>query len=315
MFRDGQYLEVIKVSDNCLGTAVVTVREKIMEIRNKKVPTNKWLNLEDWATVYKIIEKALLVNSNSKSHRKDLEKCEWKKSTRRLEITYTFEFSECPKDHLALPTIKAIISPAKRKFPKDKPPENINKTNKTKIEFPTITNCKSKSKIKKYKDERSARISQMQNVLEEYIPDGPTIEKSCSTIKYIPSKKSSLQSMQISDEYVPSPTDYTTLPIVPDYIPNSVDHSTVNDAYEPLSFSTEPSNFVEEYVPNSKGVINSVEAYEPYFPSKTMKFDTSYVPSSTKNNSIIAKASKGAKKILRKDHDKSVGKKKIYLST
>ncbi|XP_076638591.1 uncharacterized protein LOC143350366 isoform X2 [Colletes latitarsis] len=87
MFRDGQYLEVIKASDNCLATAVVTVQEKIMKIRKKKVLTNKWLDLEDWAALYAILEKAILRNVRKEGLSPDSEKLKGKKSTRQLEVT------------------------------------------------------------------------------------------------------------------------------------------------------------------------------------------------------------------------------------
>lgn len=67
-----------------------------MKIKKEEVSTNKWLEIEDWAALYKILERTILRNIRPDRSFQDLEKRKWKKSTRQLEITlvlhihYTF---------------------------------------------------------------------------------------------------------------------------------------------------------------------------------------------------------------------------------
>lgn len=65
----------------------MTVQEKTIKIKKKEVSTNKWLDLEDWAALYKILERAILRNVRTEGSSRDLENCKWKKSTRQLEVT------------------------------------------------------------------------------------------------------------------------------------------------------------------------------------------------------------------------------------
>lgn len=78
----------LQASNNCLATVVVTVQEKTVEIERRKVRTNKWLRVEDWAALYKILERAVLRNyrDGDESRRKNRRR-EWRKSTRQLEVT------------------------------------------------------------------------------------------------------------------------------------------------------------------------------------------------------------------------------------
>lgn len=125
--------------------------------------------------------------------------------------------------------------------------------------------------------------------LEEYIPDAPKTKRSCPDFKYVPSRKSTLESMRLtSNEYTPTLCDSKGC-IAEDvsYVPNSVEKLETNyEVYEPRAITVVPDSVFEEYVPNSKGFISSIEKYEPDFksPSKLMKFDDSYVPSSVRRS-------------------------------
>ncbi|XP_017876408.1 uncharacterized protein LOC108622826 [Ceratina calcarata] len=283
MFRDGQYLEVIKASDNCLATAVVTVQEKTIRIKEKTVSTNKWLGLEDWAALYKILEKAILRNKGSPW---DHKKHKWKKSTRQLDITYTFEQPESTRNVPALPTIRVNVSPAKRKV--DKANEKDSTRQRDNKDEPVSKKSEndnlSRKAQKNAKNDRIKRylpIDSIENgTLEEYVPDGPVTKKLCANLNYIPSRKSTLEQIQVSlNEYTPSVSDNKSVAEVARYVPNSVDSSKVSyEVYEPSG--TPAVSHLDEYVPNSKGVKASVEEYHPDFTSKSMKFDDSYVPSS-----------------------------------
>ncbi|XP_054010979.1 uncharacterized protein LOC128893779 [Hylaeus anthracinus] len=322
MFRDGQYLEVIKASDNCLATAVVTVQEKTMKIREKEVPTNKWLDLEDWAALYKILEKAILRNVRKEGLSSNSEKCKGRKSTRQLEVTYTFEPSENVKDVASLPTIRVNVSPAKKKSKTNPSEASLGKgetrdrtleksrrhdsdsahqkdngnTLPKKVEDGNITKVSSQTK-----NDRTKRYLQFESLgnarLEEYVPDAPVAKKLCTHLKYIPSRKSMLEQIQIStNEYSPTVSDSKGVAEVVRYIPNSVDSSKVSyETYEPNATSI--VNIPEEYVPNSKGIKASVEEYQPDFTSTTMKFDDSYVPSSVQ---LINKDTKKSTERLKK---------------
>lgn len=287
MFRDGQYLEVIKASDNCLATAVVTVQEKTIRIKEKKVSTNKWLGLEDWAALYEILEKAILQNVQTEGSPRDHKKHKWKKSTRQLEVTYTFEQSETTKNVGVLPTIRVNVSPAKRKS--DKASEKTSTRQRDNKDDPVSVKKSGNDGLSR-KAENNARndrikrflpIDSIENgTLEEYVPDAPVTKKLCANLNYIPSRKSTLEQIQVSsNEYTPIVSDNKSVAEVARYVPNSVDSSKVAyEVYEPSG--TTVVSQPEEYVPNSKGAKASVEEYHPDFTSKSMKFDDSYVPSS-----------------------------------
>ncbi|CAL1675406.1 unnamed protein product [Lasius platythorax] len=328
MFRDGQYLEVIKASDDCLATAVVTVQEKTVEIKKRKVITNKWLQVEDWAALYKILERAILRNCRDDESHRESRGCEWKKSTRQLEVTYTFEHSECASDVSSLPTIKVHVSPARKKSVKretdeiskrnkavtlqsnddagkrakeEKSPDRMTdlkadrlkktlekpmQTSPRKIETPR-TIATEQEDLKRKKSRKYMLSDDLENApLEEYIPDAPKAKRSCPDFKYVPSRKSALESMRsTSNEYTPTLCDSKRVAESVSYVPNSIEKlETIHETYEPRATTTIPDGILEEYVPNSKGVKPSVEEYEPDFksPSKLMKFDDSYVPSSVR---------------------------------
>ncbi|XP_043684933.1 uncharacterized protein LOC122637105 isoform X1 [Vespula pensylvanica] len=289
MFREGQYIEVIKLwvcfqaSDNCVATVVVTVQEQIIEIKKKKISTNKWLDLEDWAAVYKILERVVLRNCKNNINeqcRRKFEGCQWKKSTRQLEITCTIESFEWTKD-TSLLTIRVNVSPARRKLTKNDIHEQSSGDEKPASKELLDSLIKKEKDLEKPENHSSSQIEQSNysshQVLEEYVPDAP-IKKNSSPLKYIPSRKSTLQSMQMpSNEYTPVQTCNDGLDNVP-YVPNSIKKlNTSYEAYEPHSITS--MELVEEYVPNSKGIKTLVEEYEPNFRGKLMKFDESYVPS------------------------------------
>jgi len=63
------------------------VQEKAVEIKKQKVITNKWLQIEDWAALYKILERAVLRNGQDIGSHREGRGYEWRKFTRQLEIT------------------------------------------------------------------------------------------------------------------------------------------------------------------------------------------------------------------------------------
>ncbi|XP_031833561.2 uncharacterized protein LOC116427407 [Nomia melanderi] len=346
MFRDGQYLEVIKASDNCLATAVVTVQEKTIKIRRKKVSTNKWLDLEDWAALYKILERAILRNVRKEGLFQNSEKCRGQKSTRQLDITYTFEPSEVAKDVTSLPTIRVNVSPVKKRSGKsevtevsDEKEETQDRTaEKTRNTISDSTCQKDNDNSLPKKIENNANVAKVandgakndktkrylqldsleSNTLEEYVPDAPATKKLCTNLKYIPSRKSTLERIQISsNEYSPTISDNKSVTREVRYIPNSVDLSKVSyETYEPSASSV--VDHPEEYVPTSKGMKASVEEYQPDFTSKSMKFDDSYVPSSVQ---LITENSKKVGRLKRQQLEKhslrhkEVSKKNMDLFT
>lgn len=127
--------------------------------------------------------------------------------------------------------------------------------------------------------------------LEEYIPDAPKTKRPYLDFKYIPSQKSTLESMQLtSDEYTPTPCvdSKNAIDNMTNYVPNSIEKlETTYETYEPCATTIIPNGLLEEYVPNSKGIKSSVEEYEPDFKSPNkMGFDDSYVPSSTRQSCL-----------------------------
>ncbi|XP_078034940.1 uncharacterized protein LOC144468980 [Augochlora pura] len=332
MFRDGQYLEVIKASENCSATAVVTVQEKIIKIKKKKVSTNKWLDLEDWIAVYKTLERAILRNARKEGLFQNSEKCKGKRSIRQLDITYTFEQSEIA-DEVSLPTIRVNVSPAKKKSGKlgiserlvekkevhDQILEktqsctynSINQRDNGIILPKKAENYDTKLTNDKTKNVRVKRYLQLEGLksksLEEYVPNAPATKKLCTDLKYVPSRKSTLERIQISsNEYSPTILDNKNTVEDVRYIPNSIDTSKVSyETYEPTA--TTIVNLREEYVPTSKGTKTSVEEYQPDFTSKSMKFDNSYVPSSVQQ---INDNSKKTNRLKKQHSDKHISRRK-----
>lgn len=237
----------------------------------------------------------------------------------------------------SLPTIKVHVSPARKKSAKRKTDE-ITKRNKV-VTLQSNDNTakrtteekspdRSKKILKKplqtspKKIESSRAIAMEQEdpkrtkksrkymvsddlenaPLEEYIPDAPKAKRSCPDFKYVPSRKSALESMRLtsSNEYTPTICDSKCIMESINYVPNSIEKlKTIHETYEPCATTMIPEGILEEYVPNSKGIKPSVEEYEPGFksPSKLMKFDESYVPSSVRqgNNSKRMNPSKSEK--------------------
>lgn len=227
----------------------------------------------------------------------------------------------------SLPTIKVHVSPARKKLVKRETGDEISKKSKvktddnaskrTKEEKSSVRTTTKDDRLKKT-PEKSTQTSlkktatpstiameqgdlkkkkcrtytlsvDLENApLEEYIPDTPT-KRSCSDFKYIPSRKSALESMRlISNEYTPTLCDSKGR-VAEDvsYVPNSIGKlETAYEVYEPCATTVIPDGVFEEYVPNSKGLNPSIEEYEPDFksPSKLMKFDDSYVPSSVRRS-------------------------------
>lgn len=238
---------------------------------------------------------------------------------------YTFEQPET--DMSSLPTIKVHVSPARKKSVKRETGDETSKRSKVKTDDDTVKRTKEeKSPVRtmtkgdrlKKTPEKSAQtspkktetpsatateqgdlkrkkcrtytLSDLENAtLEEYIPDAPKTKRSCPDFKYVPSRKSALESMRLtSNEYTPTLCDSKSH-IAEDvsYVPNSVEKlETTYEIYEPRATTVIPDSVFEEYVPNSKGLNPSIEEYEPDFksPSKLMKFDDSYVPSSVRRS-------------------------------
>lgn len=63
------------------------MQERTIKIKEKKVSTNKWLDPEDWAALYKILEKAILRNVPTEGPQQDFKNWKWKKTTRQLDVT------------------------------------------------------------------------------------------------------------------------------------------------------------------------------------------------------------------------------------
>lgn len=303
-----------QASEKCVATVVVTVQERIIEIKKKKVSTNKWLDLEDWAAVYKILERAVLRNCRNNTNeqcRQKFEGCQWKKSTRQLEITYTIESSECTED-TSLLTIRVNVSPARRRLGKTDTHEKGEEKQSPQKAIDSLMRWE--KELGKSENHSSSQVEQShssQHTLEEYVPDALT-KKTSSSLKYIPSRKSTLQHMQIpSNEYTPTQTCNDTSDGVP-YVPNSIKNLNASyEAYEPHSITS--VKLVEEYVPNSKGVKPTVEEYEPNFRGKLMKFDESYVPSSVQTSNENIKRAQKIQKLKSRRKGTLTSKKKTEL--
>ncbi|KAK0088357.1 hypothetical protein PV325_012255 [Microctonus aethiopoides] len=328
MFREGHYLEIIRASDNCMATAIVTVKEKMVEIDKKKVATNKWLNLEDWSKLYNILQKAILRNSIASREQNHSKTPERKKSTSRLDIVYTFKPREDPNDVSSLPTIKVRVSPVKRKSraSTEKPVTKCEKENNKTTTIPSIISYDSpEMKLQRL-------LEGIESSPEEYVPSElPHRTKNRDNLKYVPSRKSFLKRMRQSpdsnsNEYTPisgskrnslSSSEYNTT----SYIPNSVPklEERIDEKYDPCSMSNLSSELSEAYVPSSKGSSTVIQEYEPDFGTKLIKFDDSYVPSSkipveiSKNNFVKKKIRR--EKRNTKNQMQSISKKSLINNT
>lgn len=273
-----------------------------------------------------------------------------------MHIRYTFEHSECANNVSSLPTIQVHVSPARKKSIK-REIDDISKRNKVitdddaakrtkeeksldrmtdlktdrskktlekpiqaspkKIETPR-TIASEQEDLKRKKSRKYMLSDDLKNaLLEEYIPDAPKAKKSCLDFKYVPSRKSALESMRLtSNEYTPTLCDNKHVVESVSYVPNSIEKlEMIHEIYEPCATTTIPDGILEEYVPNSKGVKPSVEEYEPDFksPSKLMKFDDSYVPSSVQQNTPKRTPSKSENIKRLEPHRKGTPIKKMDL--
>ncbi|XP_044010037.1 uncharacterized protein LOC122853685 [Aphidius gifuensis] len=274
MFREGQYLEVIKASDDCLATAIVTVKERIIEIEKKKVSTNKWLTLQDWSSLYAIITKALL--KSIKICRDDdnkIKSLERKKSTKTLDVIYKFEAG----DESSLPTIKVRVCQAKKSLNK----QNVKKEKKN--------NKSSELQVEKLIEESSNH--------DKYIPPELTNEKN-NNLKYIPSRKSLLNTKFPNDEYTPSlekklpVNDVSYVPKIVKNLNKKINNKSTNDEYNPTTTTTAAAQLQEEkdsvsYTPhaistlkakNKKSSIYKTTTTDEYIPNVILSNDE-YVPS------------------------------------
>ncbi|XP_011301919.1 uncharacterized protein [Fopius arisanus] len=262
MFRDGQYLEVIKISENCTATAIITIKQKSVEINGKRISTNKWLSLEDWSSLYKIIQRAGLRNSKISHENNERKSLERRKSTRGMDVIYSYE---APKDPTSLPTIKARVSPAKRRHD-----EKSSKVDKTKSE--NISKCPDQ------KDSPQPRVrGSMERNDEEYVP--PDIENSQSSqkdLQYVPSRKSLLKQMR-SDTPGESSPNTPEISSKNAYVPNAVKKKSKHEMYEPSGTSSLSPGITEAYVPTSKGCPVNCDEYTPTSGSKLTE-ETAYVP-------------------------------------
>ncbi|XP_023289319.1 uncharacterized protein LOC105695227 isoform X2 [Orussus abietinus] len=327
MFREGHYLEVIKVAENCAAMIVITVQEKIVEIRDKKVSTNKWLDVGDWAEIYEILQKALLRDRQAAPADRSRARAR-RKSTKNLEIKYTFEASAARDDKASpLPTIRVEVSPAKRKRRaksssekceevqrEDSKTREVGKDEKNREERVGMSSESSPTRSQEKKPLISA-VAPWAPDVEEYVPGKVSTGGIRIDLSYVPSKKSSLQgtvNAESSNEYIPSLSTATSYGDLLRYVPNSI--STANqgthEVYEPRSTSTVDETF-HVYVPSSKNAEGTVEEYEPDFTSasKSMKFDDSYVPSSTGNATRSKRPSKRKSSKHRGEREKKLTKK------
>ncbi|XP_046751002.1 uncharacterized protein LOC124414121 [Diprion similis] len=289
MFREGYYLEIIKAKTSA-ATAVITVKEKTVEIKNKKITTNKWLTLEDWASLYQVLEKGVIQNSEKKTRSSESKKR--KKLTRHLEIVYTFEESENPTDRTTLPTIKVGVSPVKKKSrsKRDSTAGEVDKKEKIRVSSTSKAEHKNDGSNLPKLESSGETFYGTGFKVEEYIPNVPKTKgtENGADIKYIPSRKSALENLHRSvesNEYIPAIVTEEgagTSALDDLYIPNSVPKIlNIDETYEPFNPAITTSKTAGEYVPNSKGVKKKMEEYQPDFTSKAMKFDNSYVPSSS----------------------------------
>ena len=217
---------------------------------------------------------------------------------------YRYKF-EASKDGISLPTIRVSVS-AGRKVPESA----IRKSKSDERSF-KVEEYKPTSKFDDCKDVNSDDNNLLMGnyTVEEYVPPAlpSSKNKANSQLKYVPSRKSMLLGMRLNEDtdenkYTPiSPMNYNasspthkshTTEVT--YIPNSVTSfsSFVDETYDPCGASALSSDLCEAYVPSSI-TRTPVEEYQPDFTSKTMKFDDSYVPSSTIVNHRSSKTKNG----------------------
>lgn len=209
------------------------------------------------------------------------------------------------------------MSPAKRKLTKVDTHEQSSGDEKQNSKELSNSLVKKEKDLEKPDNTSNSQLEQFnyssshQQTLEEYVPDA-LIKKNSSPLKYIPSRKSTLQRMQIPcEEYTPVQTCNVSDNNVP-YVPNSVKNfNTSYEAYEPHSITS--MELVEEYVPNSKGIKPSVEEYEPNFRGKLMKFDESYVPSTVQTSNDDVKRIQKIDKLKSRRKGTLTSKKKTEL--
>ncbi|XP_015110671.2 uncharacterized protein LOC107036922 [Diachasma alloeum] len=267
MFRDGQYLEIIKVSESCMATAIITVKEKSVEIDKKTILTNKWLNLEDWSSLYKIVQRAVLRNSkitHGDDGRKSLAR---RKSTQTMDVIYSYE---APKDASSLPTIRARVSPAKRRHNEENPP-------KPPKSHPEKSSCS--PDVQDSPETKVRRL--MEGNDEEYVPpEGPNRLKAQEDLQYVPSRKSFLKRMRSEKSSPADAPNRSETPNRSPYVPNSVSSlrkKSKHEMYEPSGTSSLPPAVTEAYVPSSKGSAINCDEYTPTSGAKLTE-DTAYVP-------------------------------------
>ncbi|XP_020278462.1 uncharacterized protein LOC109852059 isoform X2 [Pseudomyrmex gracilis] len=298
MFRDGHYLEVIKAADDCLATAVVTVQEKTVEIKNRKVITNKWLKIEDWAALYKILERAILRNGrdDGSSLRKDRGR-EWRKSTRQLEVTYTFEHSESTSGATFLPTIKVNVSSARKKSTVKRETNEDEKRSKTETEDETKNRTKEKSsdRTTDAKSDRSKKTPTKTKYSPTKIETAPPRDNTSSTTARDDFRKKRIKKYKLSEdlenasleEYIPDAPKAKRSCLDFKYVPSRKSalegmRSTSNEYTPTLCDSSKHVAQNVNYVPNS---IEKLEAvYETYEPCATTLIPDAvleeYVPNS-----------------------------------
>lgn len=239
-------------------------------------------------------------------------------------IRYTFEPPECTTEVTSLPTIRVHVSPAKKRSTKQETDNETSKRKKIETEVDYAPEMKEEKSLdtksdktlfenstqifsEKYLSRITAAVKQenpekrknrkymfcddLENErLEEYIPDTPKMKRLHPEFKYVPSRKSSLESMRLTNEYTPVCNGKSIVEDTTSYVPNSIEKLEATsrrnyEIYEPRATTTIPDGIMEEYIPNSKGIQSSIEEYEPGFKSeqsKLMKFDDSYVPSSVR---------------------------------
>ncbi|XP_063985957.1 uncharacterized protein LOC135167041 isoform X2 [Diachasmimorpha longicaudata] len=249
-----------------MATAIITVKEKTVEIDKKKILTNKWLNLEDWCSLYKIVRRAALRNNKITAGRKSLER---RKSTQRMDVYYSYE---APKDSSSLPTIKARVSPAKARSTEKSPP----KASKTSTE-----KTSSSAELPDSPESKVRRL--MEGNDEEYVPpEVPNHLKTQEDLQYVPSRKSFLKQIKSEKSTPDDASDELAIPNKDSYVPNTVSNlrkQSKHEMYEPVGASSLSPTVTEAYVPSSRGCAISCEEYTPSSGSK-LADDTAYVPNS-----------------------------------
>lgn len=199
---------------------------------------------------------------------------------------YKFEAAECPEDRTSLPTIRVSVSALRKNSASSSRRKSKEGANELK-KYDKREN--DETKVAQQLSENESFMCDNYS-LEEYVP--PEITRSAkpgADLKYVPSRKSALMRMRCSaDENKYTPTSRKRVSLTSNdsqteirYIPNSISSlkKPVHESYDPCDALT--TDISAAYVPSSKSVRSAVEEYQPDFATKTMKFDNSYVPSST----------------------------------